>query len=210
LKEREIEDFVRKKLSVEVEERCLAHLLWCGDCQDKVVEEAEFAAATRQALARLERDVPGYETARSGFGWGRQLAQLWQALPVPRRWGWAAVPVCLTLGAALLVPPQNYSTGTYSEAVLRSERGSVTTATVDGAAGAHLRLRIDLSDVPVLAGYRVTIVDATGRTVESRAVRAEAGAITLEAQRQLTPERYWVRLSAQDGHLLREYALRVR
>jgi hypothetical protein len=81
---------------------------------------------------------------------------------------------------------------------------------VEGAASANLRLRIDVSDVAPSQAYSVTVVHALGQTIETSKVSAAGGIADVTLHRKLQPGGYWIRLSAPDGRLLREYALRVR
>jgi hypothetical protein len=216
LKESEIEDLARGKLSGEVERRCLAHLLWCQSCQQKVDEETEFARATRSAAVVLERKAAGQW---QGTGWFQRIfdqvrdrVRDWFCdsfrAPVRTRWMAVALSVCVLTAVAVLLPLRRNPEGEL--VVLRSERGSAVPATVEGSAGANLRLRIDVSDVAPSPAYSVTVVDALGQTIETSAVSATGGTANVTLHRQLPPGGYWVRLCAPDGRLLREYALRVR
>ena len=67
LKEREIDDLIFGRLRGEDQERCLAHLLWCGECQERVEEEREFAQVTRDAAKLLDQQ----ESAARGVARGR-------------------------------------------------------------------------------------------------------------------------------------------
>lgn len=212
LNESEIEDLARGKLSGETERRCLAHLLWCQSCQQKVDEETEFARATRSAAVVLEQKAAGQPHRAGGMrrvldrvrDWFRDAFRA----PVRARWAAVALSVCVLITAAVLLPMRH---SPESELVLlRSERGSALPATVEGSAGANLRLRIDVSDVAPALAYSVTVVDATGVTMETSAVSASGGSANVTLHRRLPPGSYWIRLSTQDGRLLREYALRVR
>lgn len=212
LKESEIEDLARGKLSGEIERRCLAHLLWCQSCQQKVDEETEFARATRSAAVVLEQKAAGQ---RQRTGWIQrafdQLRDLFRdsfRAPVRTRWAAVALSVCVLIIVAVLAPMRRSPEGEL--VLLRSERGSAVPATVEGSEGANLRLRIDVSDVAPSAAYSVTVVDAMGQTIETGAASASGGSANVTLHRQLPPGGYWIRLSAPDGRLLREYALRVR
>jgi hypothetical protein len=210
LEEREIENLVLGKLSAEAERRCQAHLLWCPSCQNKVEEEAEFARATRSAAAEMsEKDAEAAQRGRSQAGTLQRTLDLlreWFSPRFQRRWAVVAMSAVVLVAVAGLLPSRRGTEG--EEVVLRSERGSVVSATVES--GASARLRIDVSDVAAYPAYQVAVVDAEGRSVEARTVNASAGNVILALQAKLTPGRYWIRLSAPDGRLLREYALRVR
>jgi hypothetical protein len=212
LTEPEIEDLVRGKLSGETERRCLAHLLWCRSCQHKVDEETEFARATRRAAVVLEKKAAGQRQGAGRFqriiervrDWFRESFRT----PTRTRWVAAALSVCVLATAAILLPMRRGPEG--ESVLLRSERGSAVPATVESAASANLRLRIDVSDVAPSAAYSVTVVDAMGQTIETSAVSATGGSANVTLHRKLAPGGYWIRLSTPDGRLLREYALRVR
>lgn len=212
LEEREIENLVRGKLSAEAARRCQAHLLWCASCQNRVEEEAEFARATRSAaeeLTQQETEAAQRGKSRSGrLHRAMGLLREWFDPPFHKRWAVVAVSAGVLLAVVGLFPLRR---GTAVEdVVLRSERGSTIPATVESAASADARLRIDVSDVDPYPAYRVAVVDAEGRTVEARTGSAAAGSVIAAMHAKLTPGRYWVRLSAPDGRLLREYALSVR
>ena len=212
--ETEIEDLARGKLSHEFEQRCLAHLLWCESCQVKVNEEVEFTQAFRAAAALIEeqqrsaapqvRQSPWIRTNYDRFhDWMRDLS----TARFPTRWTAVALSACALTALAILVPLRRPSDDVV---VLRSERGSAVAAIAESDAGANLRLSIDVSDVAPYPAYKVTVVDSIGRTIESSDVSPSVGNASVTLHRRLAPGGYWIRLSAPDGHLLREYALRVR
>ncbi len=211
LKESEIEDLVRGKLSEDAERRCLVHLLWCQSCQHQVNEEDEFARATRSAAVLLQRKEKAAAERRPRAGrLGRVFDWISNAFgaPLHARWAAAALSVCALTFVAFMLPLWRVSE--VNEVLLRSERGSTAPATAESVVGGHLRLRIDVADVVPYASYSVTVVDAVGETLETISVNPAAGSANVTLQRQLPPGSYWVRLAAPDGRLLREYALRIR
>jgi hypothetical protein len=212
LQEREIESFVRGKSSADAERRCHAHLLWCQICQNKVEEEAEFARATRSAAILLtQKEAEAAKQSTSGPGWTKRVMKSlreWFGPRITMRWAAVAVTAGVLISIAGLLPLQR---GVESEdVVLRSERGSAVPVAVESGASANARLRIDVADVVPYPAYKVALVDAGGRTVQSMTTAATSGSVIVALSGKLTPARYWVRLSAPDGRLLREYALRVR
>jgi hypothetical protein len=82
--------------------------------------------------------------------------------------------------------------------VLDAYRGAASQA----PAGQPLEINIDLKDVQPSAGYRVEVVDATGR-------RVWFGGTPARVSPGLSPGDYWVRLFADTGKLLREYGLKA-
>jgi hypothetical protein len=212
LHEREIEDFVRGKLSSDAELRCRTHLLWCQSCQSKVEEEAEFAKATRNAAVLLREQEA--QTARQNEAQPGVLQRAmislreWFSPRFPMHWAVVAVSaVVLVTMAGLLPLRRGLET---QEVVLHSERGSALPVAIKRAGSANVRLRIDVSDVVPYPAFKVAVVDAEGRTVETSTARAKAGNLSVALHARLAPGRYWIRLSAPDGRLLREYALSAR
>lgn len=212
LQEHEIENLVRGKLNSDAEQRCQAHLLWCQSCQNRVEEEAEFARATRNAAAQLQqREAEAAKRSKSVPDVLRRVAGSLGDLfntRFPMRWAAVAVSAgVLVAMVGLLRLPRDIEG---ADVLLRSERGSAVPVAVESAASAKVRLRIDASDVSPSPAFQVVVVDAGGRAVETRTASAIAGSVNVTLHGKLTPGRYWVRLSAPDGRLLREYALRVR
>ena len=208
LKEREIDDLNFGRLSSDVEQRCLTHLLWCGECQDRVEEEQEFARATRNAAILLEqkklaaRGTAGHADSRT-----QRLAG-WCGALLSTRWAAVAASACVLVALGIYVPLHRAADGG-AEVLLRSERGIANPATVESAASGHLRLRIDISDVASFSSYSIALGDSAGRALETRTVAAAGGSVSFPVERSLARARYWIRLSAPDGQLLREYALQV-
>jgi anti-sigma factor RsiW len=60
-----IEDYAFGRLSKYRAERVEEHLLFCRECQDRLQAEIEFAAAMREAAAKVT-------STRSGRKWGSQ------------------------------------------------------------------------------------------------------------------------------------------
>ena len=207
LKEREIDDLIFGRLPGDDERRCLAHLLWCGECQERVEEEREFARATRNAVILLEQEELAARGAAPAVNWRQRLAG-WLGTPFSTRWTAVAAAACVLVAVGIYGPWRRAADGG-TEVLLRSERGIANPATVENAAGGHLRLRIDISDVAPFSSYRIALVDQVGRALETRTVAATGGSVSFPVTRSLARARYWIRLSTPDGELLREYALQV-
>ncbi len=212
LEECEIEALVRHRLTPDAEQHCQAHLMWCRTCQLRVEEEFEFSEATRNAATVLQQreaqpvpqvEAPGARTRGTVAGFLN-----WFSAPLPMRWAAIAVSVGLLIGLVGRWPLQR-SAGS-AEIVLRSERGSAVPVAVENAASAKIRLRINASDLSPATAFQVAVVDELGHPIEAKAAKAISGSVSLELRTKLSPGQYWVRLSAPEGRLLREYALRVR
>jgi hypothetical protein len=209
LTDREIEDLVFDRLPHSDEQRCLAHLLWCGPCQERVEEEHEFARATQAAANILEQETfAARNSPAAEERWWQRLAE-WLGSPFSTRWTVVAASACVLLALGIYVPLRDAGAGG-AEVIVHSERGVATPAIVENSTGGHVRLRIDVSDVAPSSSYNAALVDAVGRVLEKKSLAATGGSVSFLVERDLAPARYWVRLSTPDGQLLREYALLVR
>jgi len=209
LTEREIDDLIFGRLPSGVRPRCLAHLIWCGNCQERVEEEREFAQATRKAAMLLERETPVACGAGFEAGWWVQRLAAWVGGSPSSRWTALAASACMLLALGVFWTGHR-SVDSRRDVWLRSERGIVAPAPAESPASGHLRLRIDTTDVAPFGSYTVAVVDAAGRELETKAVAVSGGSLSFGVEHALAPGRYWIRLSAPDGRLLREYALQVR
>jgi hypothetical protein len=207
LKEREIDELIFGRLASNDKQRCLTHLLWCGQCQTRVEGEREFARATRDAAMLLEQEELAARGRASAVSW-RQHLTAWFGSPFSTRWATVAAAACVLVALGIYGPWHSAANGG-SEVLLQSERGNATPATVESAAGGHLRLRIDISDVAPFSRYRIALVDPAGRVLETKTVAASGGSVSFPVEQSLERARYWIRLSTLDGELLREYALQV-
>ena len=95
-----------------------------------------------------------------------------------------AAAACVLVGLGIYVPWHGAADGG-SEVLLRSERGSATPATVESAAGGHLRLRIDISDVASFSRYNIALVDPAGRVLETKTVAASGGSVSFPVEQSL-------------------------
>jgi hypothetical protein len=208
LDDREIDDLILGRIPGDDAQRCLAHLLWCGQCQARVEEEREFAIAIRAAANILEKETLATRNGAAVAGWGQRLAE-WLGAPFSTRWVVVAASACVMLALGIYAPLRYAGPGA-AEVLLHSERGVATPATVEASVSGHLRLLIDVTDVVPSASYSAILVDADGRELEKQTVAPSGGIVSLPVGRSLAPARYWIRLSTPDGPLLREYALLVR
>ena len=166
LSENEIEGLVFGRLTGKAKERCISHLLWCSECQQRVEEETEFARATRGAAAALEEE----DRAQARQRWkGHRLRG---ALNRIVRFDWSSRTIALAAGACLVVAiavvlPLRRDSRAEAEIVLHSERGNPTPASADASSGTAPRFRIDVEDVGAYPSYGVTLTDARGSVLAS-------------------------------------------
>jgi hypothetical protein len=208
LSEQEIEEWVQGRLPAEAEEFCLAHVVGCRVCGEKVEAERDFARATREAVLQMRKEPAATMRAAASGLESRAWLQALSAWAI-RRGAIVSAVACL-LVAVVLILPRWRSEAERIDVTLRSERGNPGLALSAPTAGSRLRLRIDVSDVAPAASYGVSLVDATGQVAERSTVSPASGTLVVPVRRSLAPGQYWVRLAAPDGAPLREYALRIR
>jgi len=162
------------------------HLLICETCQATLRQTDEYIQLMKIASAaylekKRPRSVLQFRFGDHGLRWN------------------AAAAAILLLGcmSGLL----SWRTpGSEAQAVaLQARRGDVPNA----RANQPLDLEVDLSDVPPAPGYRVEVVDASGK-------RVWLGGAPARIDNGLPPGIYWVRLRTESGEFLREYGLRAR
>lgn len=159
------------------------HLLICPQCQD-TLEQTEayirFMKAATSVYAGKLRVMP--DRRRSGL-----------------RWNVAAAAILLLTCMTALFSWRNPA-GAPKVVDLQAYRGAGGSPETTAPAGRSLDLRIDLREVRPAAGYRVEIVDATGR-------RVWFGGTPVRLAGGLPAGDYWVRLATDTGEPLREFAL---
>ena len=165
------------------------HLLVCAACQTRLDEVETFTLAMRQAIT----DEPVAEVRAGWFTWLR---------PPRPALIWASGFALVVLAAGLyLRTGRSGSVMPVAALELTAMRGDVQSV------GVAQETDIKLGDVPVEAGLRVEVVDATGGTVWSSARGADAG--RLKIAKELEQGSYFVRLYDGGGKLLHEYGFRV-
>ena len=179
------------------------HLLVCPACQAKLTETDEFVQLIKKGAANPPAP------RRSMFSWsGFSLSWLFPGLRlVPLQ----VLGVTCAVAAGLLV--LSWQTvgrigGNQAQNVfLDSSRGRPSVASA--ATGRPINLKVDLTQLPSAAHYRMEIVDALGALVWRHAAAPTGPTLTVAVGRDLRRGNYWVRLYKPDGELLREYGLRI-
>ena len=159
------------------------HLLICEECQRTLAQTDDHIRLMKAATAAYITEHKGSLPARfheRGLRWNTAAAAI-------------ILLTCLT--ALLSLRP---SLGEMQTVSLDAFRGGATEA----PAGQPLELKIDLKDLPPAEGYRVEIVDATGK-------RVWFGGTPARLTKGLSPGIYWVRLSTDNDQRLREYGLNI-
>lgn len=158
------------------------HLLICEKCQGTLAKTEEYILVMKAAIAAHSSEHAVSSPSRRSTGLRRNAA--------------AAAILLLTCITALL------SWRTPSDPVvivLDAYRGAATSR---APAAQPLNLKIDFNDVRPSPGYRVEVVDSTGR-------RVWFGGTPARINNGLPKGDYWVRLLTDSGELLREYGLVV-
>ena len=174
------EDYVFGRLSETDLSYFEEHLLVCEKCQTTLAKTDEYIRVMKAATSV-------YAGNRKAGG-GRDASLRWNAA--------AAAILLLTCLTALV----SWRTPVVDPMLieLKAYRGTADTALAP--AGRPLDLKIDLKDVRPATGYRVEIVDSTGR-------RVWFGGTPVRLTKGLATGNYWVRLSTDTGELLREFGL---
>ncbi len=154
------------------------HLLVCEECQHTLAKTDEYVRLVKAATA-------AYVAPR-----GKNHGLLWNAA--------AAAVLLLTFLTALL--SWRTPLGDPKAISLEAYRSGSLSSFAQCPAGQPLNLNIDLTDVQPAVGYRVEVVDATGR-------RVWFGGTPARLTKGLAPGTYWVRLSTDTGEPLREFGL---
>lgn len=173
------------------------HLLLCDSCRQRLQDTEEFVAATRIAARRLE--------SKPGFTFAGLFGSLHPAKSA------YAVLAMAVLVMAWGVPKLARPAAEWQDAEMRVMRGAEGSLATTVSSGRQIRLRVDLSELPVQPAWRVDVADASGSIVYSTKVQASAASLTVPVERRLRPGQYWVRLygppDAADP--LREFGLEV-
>jgi hypothetical protein len=185
------EEYVFDRLSNTEASGFEEHLLICEECQDTLDNTTHYIRLMKAATA-------AYATGRT-----RVFAPLLAPLPrfrsdgLRRNAATAAVLLlmCITALLSWRTPVADPKTIT-----LEAYRTGDASAVPQAPAGRPLDLKIDLKDLPAASGYRVEVVDASGR-------RVWFGGTPAHLDKGLARGSYWIRLYTDTGELLREFGL---
>jgi len=168
------------------------HLLVCQECRQRLALEDDFLQGMRDAGKVLEREQGG--------------PRYWRSI---RRspWGPILAAVVVLVFATIMWAPWRRAPVRPAVVFLEAMRG---TQNAPAAAGQPLILALDITGVPQLPEYGVKIVDEGGSLVFESKAAAQDNQARATLMRGLPAGRYFVRLHAPTGELLREYALTVR
>jgi hypothetical protein len=176
------EDYAFDRLSGNPAAKFEEHLLICETCQATLAKTEEYILLMKAATGRYVLERAGASPTRRGHGLRRNVA---------------AAAILLLAGLTALL---SWRTPTDPFVIaLDAYRGA---ATSKAPAAQPLNLKIDLKDVRPAPGYRVEVVDSTGR-------RVWFGGTPARISKGLPQGDYWVRLLTDSGDLLREYGLLV-
>jgi hypothetical protein len=181
------EEYVFDRLSNTEASGFEEHLLICEECQDTLDTTTEYIRLMKAATAAYSSDrtrVLASPPLFRGHGLRRNAAT-------------AAVLLlmCITALLSWRTPVADPKTIT-----LEAYRAGDASAVPQAPAGRPLDLKIDLKDLPPASGYRVEVVDASGR-------RVWFGGTPARLTKGLARGSYWIRLYTDTGELLREFGL---
>ncbi|MDX2153054.1 MAG: hypothetical protein SFV54_20085 [Bryobacteraceae bacterium] len=188
-----LERYALGRVSGEMLDQFDDHLLVCFSCQDKVADLDDQIGHIRQNLQETRQD----DAPR----WWQSILPAFSLRPA-----WAAALALLVVGI-FIAPRLPLFSPTPVAVTLSVIRGPELGA--DAPSDSPLRLRVDLRELPEHDRYRLDIVGATGELIRSAEVGRNGGFLTAEWHGG-APGRYWVRLHAPDGQLLREFGLTLR
>jgi hypothetical protein len=177
------------------------HLLVCASCQAKLQELDECAALMKAAAARYLRDPQPSRRTPAWFPVPRFPASLLLvagmllvAIGAGIAWRWRSVPLTATVQLAAL-------RGGVSE-------GSGSLA--PGPANRPLDLAVNAASLPPAIGYRLEMVDQSGRTLWTGQAKIAGAQLSAHIPSGPRAGIYWVRLYTSNNELLREFGMRLR
>jgi hypothetical protein len=182
------EDYAFDRLSPQEVSSFEEHLLVCEQCQGTLENMDDYIQLMKAATAAYVAERSIVTPPPSG---SRDHGLHWNVA--------AAAVLLLTCLSALL--SWRTPTGELKTISLEAYRGDSSSMS-KAPSGRPLNLEFDIKDIKPAAGYRVEIVDSTGR-------RIWFGGTPVHLMKGLPSGSYWVRLFTDNGELLREFGLRA-
>jgi hypothetical protein len=189
-----LEEYAFGRLPEAVSEDLEEHLLICHRCQSALAEIDEYILLMKHATALLAPDRRGLPL-ESGWAGSRWI-----------KVGMGATVAVAVIGSLALWPSRR--TPLPNSVQLVALRGD-DMASIAHAPGGPLDLVIDVSDLPGIGQFRLEVVNAAGRRQWEGGATPSNGRLTVRVRKALGRGTYWVRLSADEGELLREFGLRA-
>jgi len=183
-----LERYAMGRLTGQELEELEQHLLICYECQDRLALEDAFAQGVRAAAPAAQNLPPEHH---------------WWTLPKPV---WALGLAALGL-AAFWLPNLHRTAAPPAVVWLQATRGPQDPGLAAAPAGKPITLALDLRDLPRFDGYRLEVVDLSGRSLFQSKADAQNNQVRATVAHGLSAGAYFVRLYAPNGELLREYAL---
>lgn len=169
------------------------HLLVCELCRDRLDENANFAFAIREEL----KNNPSVRVPKDWFSWLKFGFRPQLAL---------AGALALALLALIVFRAGRAPVAPVAALQLTAMRGTEVQAVTPSQ-----KLEVTFADAPAGTGaLTVEVVDAGGAPVWQGTAQAGNGAAGVEIPKELAQGEYYARLSDSQGHLLHEYAFRVK
>jgi hypothetical protein len=214
------------------------HLLVCADCCTRVAEVDAYLDLMKAGLASIEEeqctdtwafrgaaDLPsGIRRKPWAFSIGDPFPASFPKWASVREFAAVAVLVFSATLARRTRGGRSRMAGlTEREVSLVAMLGGTADAVSHSKAGVPLKLNFDRTSLRDSPGYRVVVVDASGREAWNGPIADSGEHLSVQVRRGLGPGAYWVRLYAEPspapaesangasghGELLREFGLRL-
>lgn len=176
------------------------HLLVCSGCQFRLEQAADFVSITKAAIDEIRTEERAAERKSTHFSW-------LFGTPKPI---WAGAFAALALAVVIPILNTSSNNGPVSEVELRASRGLGEQVQAHAASG-RVAVVADVSELPQMASYLVSVVDQKGHEIWKGGIQPVDHKV-----RELLPNRvasgtYWIRIFTPDGSdLLREYSLQIQ
>jgi len=176
------------------------HLLICNSCRERLDDAANFAIPIRDELRK--NPTPHRSRQTSGvMDWLRGQSQRWARPQFALAGAFAMVLV-----GVVVFRPGNMPLVPVATLQLTAMRG----ADLKSVAPAR-ELDLTFGDAPVTGGaLKVEVVDAGGGPVWLGSPWSDQAGVHARIAKALPPGEYFARLYDSPGHLVHEYAFRVR